>query len=311
LLECVAAQNRELFAALGRAYVIVGDIETEISRLLHLKPEEVNAAYADSGWPFPSGTDVIKVPLDVLQDLEAIPRDEPNIGFSGAEVEFRFQNKLSHYLHADLEHLSHRFRVSPQFLCESASRLGSATARGIQRFARNVLSFAVGCTFGRWDIRYATGERPAPDLPDPFDPLPVCPPGMLQGDDGLPLSLEEGRRLRAEGSFPLDIAWDGVLVDDPEHPLDIERRVRDAFGVIWGDRAEAIQQEACELLGVPTLREWFRRPAGFFADHLKRYSKSRRQAPIYWPLSSPGGRYTVWLYYTPYRHNLSILHVNY
>lgn len=50
-------------------------------------------------------------------------------------------------------------------------------------------------------------------------------------------------------------------------------------------------------LGVPTLREWFRRPAGFFADHLKRYSKSRRQAPIYWPLSTASGRYTLWLYY--------------
>ena len=120
---------------------------------------------------------------------------------------------------------------------------------------------------------------------------------MLQGDDGLPLSPAEGRRQRAEGRYPLDIAWDGILVDDPEHPLDIERRVHDALAVIWGDRADAIQQEACELLGVPTLREWFRRPAGFFADHLKRYSKSRRQAPIYWPLSTPGGRYTVWLYY--------------
>jgi hypothetical protein len=60
---------------------------------------------------------------------------------------------------------------------------------------------------------------------------------------------------------------------------------------------DAIQQEACELLGVPALRDWFRRPGGFFANHVKRYSKSRRQAPIYWPLSSPGGRYTLWLYY--------------
>ena len=58
-----------------------------------------------------------------------------------------------------------------------------------------------------------------------------------------------------------------------------------------------LEHEACELLGVPNLREWFRRPAGFFADHLTRYSKSRRQAPIYWPLSTAGGRYTLWLYY--------------
>ena len=159
------------------------------------------------------------------------------------------------------------------------------------------LSYALGCIFGRWDIRNATGDRPAPESPDPFAPLPVCPPGMLQGDDGLPLSPEAGRRLRIEGRYPLDVAWDGILVEDPEHPLDLERRVHAALAVLWGDRADALEHEACALLGVPTLREWFRRPAGFFADHLKRYSKSRRQAPIYWPLSTASGSYTLWIYY--------------
>jgi hypothetical protein len=165
--------------------------------------------------------------------------------------------------------------------------------------AQNVaaLSYAVGTIFGRWDIRYATGDRPTPVLPDPFSPLPACPPGMLKGDDGLPLSLEAGCRLRVEGLYPLDVAWDGILVDDPDHPLDIERRVRAALTVLWNDRAEALEGEACRLLGVRTLHEWFRRPAGFFADHLIRYTKSRRQAPIYWPLSTTSGRYTLWLYY--------------
>jgi hypothetical protein len=48
---------------------------------------------------------------------------------------------------------------------------------------------------------------------------------------------------------------------------------------------------------VKSLRDYFRKPAGFFADHLKRYSKSRRQAPIYWPLSTASGSYTLWIYY--------------
>jgi hypothetical protein len=163
--------------------------------------------------------------------------------------------------------------------------------------ASSIGSYVIGAVFGRWDIRYATGERPAPELPDPFAPLQVCPPGMLQGDDGLPLSPEAARRLRTEGRYPLDVAWDGILVDDPEHPLDLERRVHAALAVLWADRADALEHESCALLGVPTLREWFRRPAGFFADHLKRYSKSRRQAPIYWPLSTASGSYTLWIYY--------------
>lgn len=46
-----------------------------------------------------------------------------------------------------------------------------------------------------------------------------------------------------------------------------------------------------------TLREYFQKPNAFFADHLKRYSKSRRKSPIYWPLSTPSNSYTLWIYY--------------
>ena len=35
----------------------------------------------------------------------------------------------------------------------------------------------------------------------------------------------------------------------------------------------------------------------FFDDHIKRYSKSRRKAPIYWELATPSHSYAVWLYY--------------
>ena len=34
-----------------------------------------------------------------------------------------------------------------------------------------------------------------------------------------------------------------------------------------------------------------------FDDHIKRYSKSRRKAPVYWELTTPFHNYAVWLYY--------------
>ncbi|MEH2236619.1 Eco57I restriction-modification methylase domain-containing protein [Nostoc sp.] len=154
----------------------------------------------------------------------------------------------------------------------------------------DLLSYAVGCAFGRWDIRFATGKKSAPELPDPFAPLPVCSPGMLTDTDGLPLS-------ETPPGYPIPIAWDGILVDDTNHPNDITRRIREALEIIWKNNANNIEQEACEIIGVRELHDYFQRPANFFQDHLKRYSKSRRKAPIYWPLSTTSGSYTIWIYY--------------
>jgi hypothetical protein len=73
--------------------------------------------------------------------------------------------------------------------------------------------------------------------------------------------------------------------------------VRDVLALLWGDRAEAFEKEACEILGVGELRDYFRNPRGFFEDHIKRYSKSRRKAPIYWLLQSARKSYGLWIYY--------------
>ncbi len=142
---------------------------------------------------------------------------------------------------------------------------------------------------------------------------------MLVGPDGLPaqrdaIASKEWMRARPdattlppEGSvqsptihdseYPLAVDWDGILVDDPEHEDDILRRVRDVLYLLWGERAEAIEGEACDLLGVKDLRTYFRNPRQFFEHHTKRYSKSRRKAPIYWLLQSPKRNYSLWLYY--------------
>lgn len=172
----------------------------------------------------------------------------------------------------------------------------SARLPNVTTLTNDIPSYIIGCAFGRWDIRYATGQKPTPELPDPFAPLPACPPGMLQNEKGLPAEPAD-----VPANYPLRISWLGILVDDEGHPEDIVGRVREALAVIWPSGGETtadnIEAEACAILKVDSLRDYFAKPDRFFADHLSRYSKSRRAAPIYWPLSTASGSYTVWLYY--------------
>lgn len=185
--------------------------------------------------------------------------------------------------------------------------------------AADLLSYAVGCIFGRWDARIAVDLPLAPKLTDPFAPLPICSPGMLVGPDGLPakrdgIASEDWMRARPDAitpppdgsvqsptipdsEYPLAVDWDGILVDDPDHPDDILRRVRDVLELVWGGRADEVEHEACGLLSVKDLRAYFRNPRKFWDFHVKRYSKSRRKAPIYWLLQSPKKNFGLWIYY--------------
>jgi hypothetical protein len=158
-----------------------------------------------------------------------------------------------------------------------------------QGLASELVGWAVGTALGRFDVRLATGSRSRPLEPEPFDPLPSCSPGMLTGDNGLPL-------LHAPPRYPISFPLTGALVDETGHPQDLTAAVRAVFDVVFAARADELWIEASSLLDPKTqdLRSWL--ATGFFEHHLQRYSKSRRRAPIYWPLSTPSGRYTVWLY---------------
>jgi hypothetical protein len=150
----------------------------------------------------------------------------------------------------------------------------------------SLLSWSLGVAFGRFDVRLATGERAVPPEPEPFDPLPVCSPGMLTGDDGLPVAAPPS-------GYPLSFPVDGILVDDSGHARDVVGAVKSVFDAVFED-ANARWHEAAELLGVSELRAWFARD--FFEPHIKRYSRSRRKAPIYWQFGTASGSYSVWVY---------------
>jgi hypothetical protein len=196
--------------------------------------------------------------------------------------------KKAYWANRRLELSSHLLEVHPKEL--SSLDIVDVT-RHLATPVFDVVSYVLGVVFGRWDVRIACGEVTVPNSRDPFAAVPACPPGMLV-DDGL-------RAKTAPEGYPLPIAWDGIVVDDHQHQDDIVRRVQSVIEVIWKGRSEAVEDELCERLRVKSLGEYFRRPSkgGFWDNHVGRYRKSRRSAPIYWLLQSSKKSYAIWLYY--------------
>lgn len=188
-------------------------------------------------------------------------------------------------------------KIAPQNVDYVTILFGSEDCERLEY--QNILSYIFGISLGRWDIR-VTGY--ADCTKENFElsvPLPSFSPGMLKISKDF-----SGDYLNLLDKYPITLPWDGILVDDPglgeypePHERDILLGVERALQFLWPETYETIAVEASQILGVKDLREYFRRPSGFFADHLRRYSKSRRQAPIYWPLSTPSGSYTLWIYY--------------
>lgn len=209
---------------------------------------------------------------------------------NGQEIEVEWIEKGKSGLNFNnIEDLAHDFQVHPRVIIEKRRELGLYRPEELAGETANLLMYAVGCAFGRWDVRIGKDPSLAPPLPEPFGPLPVCSPGMLVGKDGLPATATP------EG-YPITVSWDGVLVDDEGHPSDIVASVREVLRYLFGEGdPAAIEREACEILGVNDLRNWFVNK--FFPFHIKRYSKSRRKAPIYWQLRSSRKGYSVFIYY--------------
>jgi hypothetical protein len=151
--------------------------------------------------------------------------------------------------------------------------------------AGDLLSYLVGAAFGRWDVRVGANPSAAPPRPAPLAPVPVCPPGQLTGADGFPAET-------APCGYPLTLPPDRLLLDELGHRWDILGALHAAAAVIHPD-PDSLLDEIALLLG-GDLRAHLRRR--FFRGHRTRYSKSRRTAPLYWPLTVPSRQWSVWVY---------------
>lgn len=182
-----------------------------------------------------------------------------------------------------------------------------------------LLQYAMGCAYGRWDIRLALDQKLVPKPIEPFAPLPVCPPGTLIGPDGLPaisgkIVSEEWLLNRPntisippngsviqmtipDGDFPLSIPWHGIIPIDENHEDGVTFRIQQVLEALFGGYSEKIIGDALHALKLPSLDVYFGKPSLFFEFHKGCYTKSNRKAPIYWQLLSSKRNYGFWLYY--------------
>lgn len=89
----------------------------------------------------------------------------------------------------------------------------------------------------------------------------------------------------------------GILEDEEGSPLDLIGHIREALDRVFGFSSHQVETWLEESLDVSSIRNYLRPSSGFFGDHLKKYSKGARKAPIYLPLTTSSGNYTLWVYY--------------
>lgn len=127
----------------------------------------------------------------------------------------------------------------------------------------DIKHYLLGVALGRWNPDLSISPLSSDAM---FDPLPRIPMGLSH-------------------SKPIRTA----LVQDEGHQDDGVRVLRDSVEELYAGIADDRSFSAISL------STWLATKA--FREHISRYSRSRRKAPIYWQLSTPSASYSVWLYY--------------
>jgi len=144
--------------------------------------------------------------------------------------------------------------------------------------ARSLTSLAVGLAVGRFDVRRFAED--APKL-SPLTSFDVAPTTLL--------------RSRKPKGYPIDLPSAAMLVVDRTDPDLADRLLGDALAHIWPDAVPDALSQLCGALRIDHLSSYLSDPgaAGFYTDHARRYSKSRRRAPLYTWFGTASGSFGV------------------
>ena len=151
-----------------------------------------------------------------------------------------------------------------------ATPILSQTELSIKQYA-DIVQFLVGSVLGRWSTSIASGKRPIPPCNDAHDSIPITPPAANDAVNTIAV---------------VDMSATGL-----------PNKIRQSLKIIFGIEDEVFEGKCCLALRAASFESYLGSDNGFFEHHLERYTKGRRHAPIYWPLSIPSGSYTLWIYY--------------
>ncbi|NEJ90894.1 hypothetical protein GR223_33950 [Rhizobium leguminosarum] len=154
-----------------------------------------------------------------------------------------------------------------------------------EMLASELVSWAIGVAFARFDLRSATSATAtSPIMPDAFAKLPSRSVGMLNSNNS-----------HLPDQYPLELGSIVALVNDRGHSDDVEGVVRQVFAQIFTE-PDRWTREIGNAIEPKTgnIGTWISQ--NYFEHHVRQYTKSKRKAPIYWQISVPSGRYSIWLY---------------
>ena len=148
-------------------------------------------------------------------------------------------------------------RKSQEIIEESVLKSQAATKH---------LSYLVGCAFGRWTQQASKPMK----LGDIYAQLPDQAPAF---------NCTPGKR---------GLEYSGVAdLDSSSSLITAIKKIADYN----------LAEKCLSLVGAKDWTTYLEKPSQFFSTHYDQYSQNRRYAPIYWPLQTSSGSYTLWVYY--------------
>ncbi len=173
--------------------------------------------------------------------------------------------KKAYFFNRRLEQLSHALECHPETIRNYVSEQ-KIQSNFYPKYHEDIISWVFGVQMGRWDIKSFSDN-------------------------------ESENIWSALGGFKVSNTTSlGIVELDFNNPSSFISGIRTAIGELF-DNIEIFEDQLFEILTSKNYADYFSKPNKYFSTHYSKYSESRRNAPIYWPLQTQSGSYTLWLYY--------------